>query len=50
MSRRLKELEKLFKENGYSKKLIQEVEKSDNAKTIDEYINNLESEQSYWDC
>lgn len=44
----LEELEKVFKENGYTEEMIEEIKYMDGAVEIEEFINNLEEEQSTW--
>lgn len=46
----LKELEQCFKENGYTEELIKEIKMGDGAETTEEFIDNLQEEQSCWDC
>ncbi len=46
----LTELESLFLESGYTQEQIEEIKHADGAENIWEYIDNLESEQGYWDC
>lgn len=44
----LEKLEKVFKENGYTEEMIEEIKHMDGAVEIEEFINNLEEEQSNW--
>lgn len=44
----LEELEKVFKENGYTKEMIEEVKYMNGAIEIEDFIDNLEEEQSNW--
>lgn len=40
------ELEEKFKENGYTKEMIEEIKFSNGAMEIEDFINNLEEELS----
>lgn len=44
----LEELEKVFKENGYTKEMIEEIKHIDGVTEIEDFIDNLEEEQSNW--
>lgn len=48
LAKELEELEKCFIENGYTKEMIQDIESQEGADTLEEYIDNLEEEQSNW--
>lgn len=48
LAKELEELEECFIENGYTKEMIQDIKSQEGADTLEEYINNLEEEQSNW--
>jgi hypothetical protein len=45
----LMDLEKLFKEAGYTEQQIEEIKHVDEAETTEEFIDNLNEERSYWE-
>ena len=45
---KLEDLEELFISIGYAKCTIEEIKKRNNARTIEEYINNLKGEKESW--
>ncbi|QRI52154.1 hypothetical protein [Clostridium botulinum] len=44
----LRDLEEKFKEVGYSEEAIEEIKQMDGAIEIEDFIDNLEEEQSNW--
>ncbi|NFL55614.1 hypothetical protein FDB79_08415 [Clostridium botulinum] len=44
----LERLEKIFKENGYTQEMIEEIKYQDEANDIRGFTDNLEEEQSNW--
>ena len=46
----LEELEKCFKENGYTKEMIEEIKIKNEAVTTSDFIDNLQEERSCWNC
>lgn len=50
LEKELKELEDCFMENGYTREMIDEIKMKNEAVTTSDFIDNLQSEQGYWDC
>lgn len=46
----LKNLEIIFKENGYTEQMINEIKRADGALEISDFIDQLEEERSCWNC
>ena len=44
----LEELEEIFRKAGYTEEVIEEIEYMNGAMEIEDFIDNLESEKSYW--
>ena len=50
IKKELDSLEELFRQNGYTTEMIEEIKLADDADNAEAYIDNLQSEQGYWDC
>ena len=50
MEEELKKIEIVFKENGYTNEMIEEIKHTDGVTDTESFISNLEDERSYWDC